>query len=288
MRGLLAVALLVALTLAGCAAKPDSSSSTTTATKTTSSSGIHTSTSTTATGSTTASSTTTASPTTSSTTTSPGPSNAPPTATLTAVNATGGVPLNVTFQATGSDPDGDHLNYTLQFGDGSADHAGILPANVTHSYTLVGNFTARLTVTDGTHSVNTTVVVKATAAAAAGAAGPHVVTGSWVTGGPISCEQFMDGDNLHQMVTQTKGVEYVPFDVRADSIGKAFAIAIKPTAPTGAFEIDFYDAGGSTLEYFDNPFPPANTIDGTVPDGAVQAVFFACTPGPGDFTYTAG
>jgi hypothetical protein len=207
---------------------------------------------------------------------------------LTASNATGSIPFNVTFHATGSDADGDSLTYSLSFGDGTAASTGTaLPADIVHQYSVVGNFTAKLTVGDGKSEVNTTALVAATAAAAAG--GPQVVTGSWISGGPIACEQFLDGDDLHQMADQTGDFDWVQFDVRADTIDKAFKATLEPVgAPGGGFEIDFYDAGGSNLGYFDSAPPDGLTIEGTVPASAAIGILFVCTPGPGDFTYTAG
>lgn len=69
----------------------------------------------------------------------------------------------VGFVLTGSDADGDDLEWTLAFGDGSASQEGSqLPANATHTY-VAGNYTARYNVTDGlaTASYNVTVSVQA-------------------------------------------------------------------------------------------------------------------------------
>jgi outer membrane protein OmpA-like peptidoglycan-associated protein len=47
-----------------------------------------------------------------------------------------------------SDPDGDPLSYTWDFGDGTPPSKTTL-ARTTHSYARVGNYTARVTVDDG-------------------------------------------------------------------------------------------------------------------------------------------
>jgi outer membrane protein OmpA-like peptidoglycan-associated protein len=55
----------------------------------------------------------------------------------------------VTLDASASsDPDGDALSYTWDFGDGTPP-AKTTFARTTHSYARIGNYTARLTVDDG-------------------------------------------------------------------------------------------------------------------------------------------
>ena len=71
--------------------------------------------------------------------------NAPPTVTAAAVPASGTIPLDVQFSATGTDPDGDALTYRWSFGDGSDDVAG---RRARHVYTRNGTFTATVTATD--------------------------------------------------------------------------------------------------------------------------------------------
>jgi len=71
--------------------------------------------------------------------------NRGPTVVLTATPTSGKAPLNVSFSATGSDPDGDALTYAYDFGDGSKPATG---PNVTHRYAKVGVYTAKVTATD--------------------------------------------------------------------------------------------------------------------------------------------
>jgi PKD repeat protein len=71
--------------------------------------------------------------------------NRAPSVTLTATPTSGKAPLTVAFTANGSDPDGDALTYTYDFGDGSKATSG---RTATHKYTKVGTFTAKVTVTD--------------------------------------------------------------------------------------------------------------------------------------------
>lgn len=72
--------------------------------------------------------------------------NLSPTAIATATPPAGAVPLAVQFDASAStDPEGDVLTFEWDFGDGTAHSTATRP---NHVYTVEGNYTARLTVTD--------------------------------------------------------------------------------------------------------------------------------------------
>jgi outer membrane protein OmpA-like peptidoglycan-associated protein len=74
--------------------------------------------------------------------------NRPPVCRLTAptqAQVGEAVPLDA---SASSDPDGDQLSYTWDFGDGTQP-ARTTFARATHSYARVGNYTARITVDDG-------------------------------------------------------------------------------------------------------------------------------------------
>ncbi len=80
------------------------------------------------------------------------PVNDAPTASFTADAVSGDAPLRVNFDSSGSsDPDGDALNCTWDFGDG-ATASGI---NVTHIYQNSGDYVVTLTVDDGNGGVDT-------------------------------------------------------------------------------------------------------------------------------------
>jgi hypothetical protein len=70
--------------------------------------------------------------------------NIPPTVTVTAVPTSGTEPLEVAFTATASDPDGQILSYSWDFGDASLASG----PNPTHTYTCDGTFTAVVRVLD--------------------------------------------------------------------------------------------------------------------------------------------
>jgi hypothetical protein len=85
----------------------------------------------------------------------PIPDNRDPEAVAKATPVAGEPPLAVSFDASGSsDPDGDDLTYTWDFGDGQQG-AGL---TVSHTYTSSGTFRAVLTVNDGNGGVDTDTV----------------------------------------------------------------------------------------------------------------------------------
>jgi hypothetical protein len=74
--------------------------------------------------------------------------NAPPiigsfTTTPSSLNNPG---ETTTFNVSATDPDGDSLTYTINFGDGTANGSG---SQVMHTYETKGNYTAEVTVNDG-------------------------------------------------------------------------------------------------------------------------------------------
>lgn len=71
--------------------------------------------------------------------------NQAPTAVIQATPSSGPAPLTVTFSSAGSsDPDGDPISYSWNFGDGGTS----TQPNPSHTYGGIGPFTAVLTVTD--------------------------------------------------------------------------------------------------------------------------------------------
>ena len=76
----------------------------------------------------------------------PDPTNVPPTVTLSAPKTTGKAPLEVAFSAAATDPNGDTLAYSWDFGDGKTVTGG---AAQTHTFAGAGTYTAVVTVADG-------------------------------------------------------------------------------------------------------------------------------------------
>lgn len=75
--------------------------------------------------------------------------NRSPQAVLSASPTSGALPLLVQFDASASsDPDGDSLLYSWDFGDGTTAPASPNP-QISHSYTTIGNYTATVTLDDG-------------------------------------------------------------------------------------------------------------------------------------------
>jgi len=87
---------------------------------------------------------------------SAGNQNQAPIAQFQATPLIGPAPLDVSFNASqSSDPDGDPLTYTWDFGDGNTG-TGVAPD---HTYQSTGVFTVKLTVSDGQSSTNAFVSV---------------------------------------------------------------------------------------------------------------------------------
>jgi glucose/arabinose dehydrogenase/PKD repeat protein len=84
------------------------------------------------------------------------PGNGRPTAAATADPESGDSPLEVQFSSTGSsDPDGDPLSYTWDFGDGSPPSTVRHPE---HTFAADGTYVATLTVDDGRGKTDTDTV----------------------------------------------------------------------------------------------------------------------------------
>jgi len=72
--------------------------------------------------------------------------NQPPVAVSAATPTEGPAPLSVSFSSAGSsDPEGDALSFSWDFGDGTSSNE----ANPLHTYVKTGQYTVRLTVSDG-------------------------------------------------------------------------------------------------------------------------------------------
>lgn len=134
------------------------------------------------------------------TTTEP-PANQPPSGNLAAeVNGTA-----VRFTITGSDPDNDTLAWELDLGDGATANGTEFPATVNHTY-MVGDYTANLTVSDGTDVVGYNVTLQIIEAGSSG--GSNTLT---VTDPALDAPPMWDITQVEASLTDTNLV--VVFDV---------------------------------------------------------------------------
>jgi PKD repeat protein len=124
----------------------------------------------------------------------PQPGNAAPTAVADVSPSSGAAPLPVSFSSVGSsDPNGDSLRTTWDFGDGS----GSFLANPVHTYLTGGVYTVKLTVSDnhlGDHTVTRTVTVTDPVPNT-----PPIAT----MVSPLDSSFVAAGDTLHMIATAT-------------------------------------------------------------------------------------
>lgn len=238
----LAACLLVAAALAGCSDGDKKSSSST-------------STSGTATSS---SSTTSARP------------NQPPSAVVSAGDVTatdGAAPFVVKFTLDGDDPDGDSLSWALSFGDAGAEAKGTtLPTTVNHNYTAAGNFSVKLTVSDGR---NATLAEISVAIVASPAAAPLRFEGA----ATVPCPQCIAQYNVCVgLLVEVNELQCYFFDVPPEAIGRVATF----TNSNGPVSADFVAdcAGGSGVDYFADEASP-HAVE--IPEGTGCIVVYDST-----------
>jgi type 1 glutamine amidotransferase len=185
-----------------------------------------------------------------------GGSNRNPVAQAAADKTSGQAPLAVGFSSKGSsDPEGQTLSYSWNFGDGVTS----TDANPSHTYTRTGTFQPTLTVKDpqgltGTASLvvtvgNTAPTVKLTTPTngqlfAFGDTVPFKVEGSDPEDGPLDCAKvkvtyFLGHDSHEHQITSKNGCTgtlTVPTDGEHDSAANLY----------GVFDAEYTDAGGLT------------------------------------------
>ena len=268
---LLATLALVALAFAGCSdgggeGDGETSSSTSTSKASTASSSSSTR-SASATATTSSSSTGTA-----------GPANQPPTGSISAaINGTA-----VTFSLAGSDPDGDELSWTLDFGDGTAAEDGTaLPANATHTY-AVGNYTANFTLDDGAATKTYEVPVAVAGGASAGGLTFEGSVSAYCAlctdfaaeqvGSPIP-GSFMPSASWN---SGEQGVDSVWVAVPAELAGHAF-VATSSLADVGVAAMSACGPSGKVIELHDDEGTPEN---GVIPAGTGCLLMWEFLDGP--------
>ena len=143
--------------------------------------------------------------------TSSTPANQPPTVQISAAPVSGLAPLAVNFTAIASDPDGQVVGYSWDFGDGQASTT----QNLLHIYNTSGNYTARVTVTDNagasatasiaitaTGSVSTSIQnvdwIHLVGCSVSGNSLTKTVESFWGNAGAVSSQAISTGDGYVQ------------------------------------------------------------------------------------------
>lgn len=172
------------------------------------------------------------------------PVNNKPVASLSATPTSGTAPLEVQFNGSqSSDPDGDALTYSWDFGDGSSG-AG---ATVNHTYTTAGNYVATLTVVDGqgaSDNASLTITVETSYGGGAG----YVVREFWTgIGGTLvsdltSHPSFPDDPSGSTQISSLESPSNF-----ADNYGTRIRGYIHPAA-SGSFT--FWIAGDDDSEFY--------------------------------------
>mgnify|MGYP001617646004 CR=1 FL=1 len=232
---IVALAVILALLLAGCSGAPKTDSSSD-ATGGTSASGTATGSASGSAGSTGSAGSSGAGTTAASSSSVASSTNRAPIIILFKANLTGLVAV-LEFNAT--DADKNPLTFVLSFGDATVNATGSLPkGNVTHTFAAAGNYTAKLAVSDGKASVNRTLVLKVTLP----------------TGGASDSIVFT-GD-----VEPTCGLLFdLAFDIPAELAGAAYTLTP-----------DNIDVSWWIGEGLEDPIE-AGGNSGTVPDGTTSA-----------------
>src|ERR1041385_6469361 len=184
------------------------------------------------------------------------------------------------FNLTGQDSDNDTLSWTLSFGDGNQTNGTTLPATAAHNYTAAGNYTANFTVSDGhaTAAYNVSIAV--------GSGGTvQSSSGSWRLGNPPICAGSQ-GTPYHPAFANSNGVTMLIVDLVPAAVGRPFTALFGDPGPgqQGAY-VWFSNPSTISIKSFTaSGSPPSAT--GVVPDGAEKAVFATCGPLGSSVTFT--
>ena len=114
------------------------------------------------------------------------PGNVSPHVEAAALPRSGAAPLEVQLSAAGTDPDGDALTYSWDFGDGSPSAPGPV---ATHTYARAGSYTATVTAVDG-HGGSAAATVEIVVAAQANSA-PTVEAAADPRAGTVAADRAL-------------------------------------------------------------------------------------------------
>lgn len=215
-----------------------------------------------------------------------GSDNQAPVGAIAASIEQGQVPVNVTFELTGSDPDGDALTWHLDVdGDGITDKSGeSLPATETHNYTEIGLYNVTFVITDAKGASNTyQLAINATAAAEG--SGPILeATGSYLAGSPGLCAYGAGGPGGDANATDGTTYGGVPFSLNL--VGKVITVEYTFTAPPGGLVVAFPNDTGAFAGQVSSIPSSSGSLSGLIPDGAVSAWVSSCGGAGVGFTLT--
>lgn len=147
--------------------------------------------------------------------------NAAPVPELTADLTTGDAPLLVTFAIAGDDADGDALTWTLDAdGDGTSDADGTeVPGTFAFNYTAAGNYSALLTMSDGTDEATATLNLTISEAAPPTVTLPEPITFSDTITGAYAGQYVAVEAKEHTWSFAPAGVTNMTISVSHDSPG---------------------------------------------------------------------
>jgi len=199
-----------------------------------------------------------------------GPTNVPPTCSLSANPKSGNAPLEVTFSMSANDSDGSITTWVLDVGEGNSYSGnGDPPSTQTHTYTSQGSYTAVLAVSDdddATDFATDTISVS-----------PPQGTGTLkIESNPGNAEVHIDGEYKGQ--TPSSGYLTIPDLTAGDHSLKVTKAGYKDwvgtvTIPSGSIK---YEAVVLEVEANRPPGPPGNLAQ-LKSDGQTEIPVGGCT-----------
>lgn len=157
--------------------------------------------------------------------------NSPPVASFTCNPSSGGAPLPVSFNASGSyDSDGSIVSHQWSFGDGSSG-TGV---EISHTYQNAGTYVAKLTVTDNQGARDTS---SKTITVSVGLAPPAWIIGTWSDEFDTSTYTFTAGD----VVFTTAGIS-----ISFTQVYTAASADMSDSATSTSYSITITTSDGTT------------------------------------------
>jgi len=197
--------------------------------------------------------------------------NQPPVGSIAASITQGSTPVNATFDLKGTDPDGDAIDWDIDFdGDQRTDKSGTtLPARVHFNYTAVGLYNVTFTIQDDkAASTSYHVLINATAAAAG--QGPlFEASGSYHAGGvENACANSLLGTSFWWANGGVgNGVDQVNFDLPPNIVGQ-FTATYETSGPATEYAVTYWliadDNPAGT--YVDETISSSSPVTGPVPE----------------------